>query len=389
MNNQKVLDAEVMSSAVALASSLIACPSVTPDDAGCQTLIAQRLIPLGFKIENLRFGDVDNLWARKGKDGPLLVLAGHTDVVPTGPLEDWQSNPFTPTIVDGQLIGRGVSDMKAPIAAMVVAVEEFLIAHPDHKGSIAFLITSDEEAIAVNGTVKVVELLQSRNEKIDWCILGEPSCHKFVGDTIKNGARGSLIGDLVVHGIQGHIACPQLAANPIHLFSSLLTELCEKKWDNGNEYFEPTSFQISNINAGTGAENIIPGELKVKFNFRFSTELTADWLKSNFEEMLKKHGLKYDISWRLSGNPFLTPKGTLVNAIARAVKAVKGVDPKLSTAGGTSDGRFIAITGCEVVEFGLTNATMHKVNECAAVTDIDALSEMYKLTMENLLCSAG
>lgn len=384
MKEQSII-AQTKSDVVTLASQLIACPSITPDDAGCQKIIAERLSALGFSIENMRFGTVDNLWARKGKNGPLLVFAGHTDVVPTGPIEEWQSNPFEPTITNGQLVGRGASDMKAPIAAMVVAVEEFLKKHPDHKGSIAFLLTSDEEAIAIDGTIKVIEKLQSRQEKIDWCILGEPSCHSFAGDTIKNGARGSLIGDLIIYGIQGHIAFPHLVANPIHLFAPLLMELKEKKWDEGNEYFEPTSFQISNINAGTGAENIVPGELKVKFGFRFSTQITADHLKAQFENMLKKYELKYDINWRLSGNPFLTPRGQLVDAISKAVTTVKGVEPKLSTVGGTSDGRFIAPTGCEVVEFGLTSATIHKINECAAIEDIEALAKIYERIIENLL----
>jgi len=381
-----MVETKTKSEAVSLAAELIACPSVTPNDAGCQDLIARRLEPLGFNIEKMRFGEVDNLWARKGDSRPLLVLAGHTDVVPTGPIEDWQSNPFAPTIRDGQLIGRGASDMKAPIAAMVVAVEQFLKDHPKHKGSIAFLLTSDEEAMAVDGTVKVVEKLQERNEEIDWCILGEPSSHKETGDTIKNGARGSLIGDLVIHGIQGHIAFPHLAANPVHLFSPLLSKLCTHKWDDGNEYFEPTSFQIANISAGTGAENVIPGELKIQFGFRFSTELTPEQLKASVEDMLKEHGLKYDITWRLSGHPFLTARGKLVQAISEAVKTVKGIEPQLSTAGGTSDGRFIAVMDCEVVEFGMTSKTIHKVNECASVSDIDALSRIYLKTIENLLC---
>ena len=376
---------ETMFPVLELAEELIACQSVTPEDAGCQPMIAKRLEALGFTIEKMRFGDVDNLWARRGKEGSLLVFAGHTDVVPTGPIEQWQTPPFVPTTKDEYLWGRGACDMKGALAAMVVACEKFITKHPHHKGSIAFLLTSDEEGTAVNGTVKVVEALQSRNEKIDWCIVGEPTCTGTLGDTIKNGRRGSLIGDLTVHGIQGHVAYPHLAANPIHLFVPVLIDLCQKKWDAGNEYFQPTSFQVSNINAGTGAENVIPGELKVKFGFRFSPEVTAQQLQENVAAILQKHGLKCDIKWRLSGNPFLTRKGKLVDAISKAIRSVKQIDPELSTSGGTSDGRFIATTGCEVVEFGLINATIHKVNECAAVADIDALSEIYKQTMENLL----
>lgn len=380
---------ETVSTALELAKSLMACQSVTPDDAGCQIMISKKLQALGFTIEKMRFGDVDNLWARKGNEGSLLVFAGHTDVVPAGPAEQWQTPAFIPTTKDGYLWGRGACDMKGALAAMVDACEKFITAHPDHKGSIAFLLTSDEEGTAVNGTAKVIEALQARHEKIDWCIVGEPTCTNTLGDTIKNGRRGSLIGDLTVHGIQGHVAYPHLAANPIHLFGPALIELCKQNWDNGNEYFQPTSFQISNINAGSGAENVIPGELKVKFGFRFSPEISAEQLQTNVAEIMQKHNLKYDINWRLSGKPFLTRKGKLVEAISKAIHSVKEIHAELSTSGGTSDGRFIATTGCEVIEFGLINATIHKVNECTAIADIDALSEIYKKTMENLLCSAS
>ncbi len=373
------------SATVALASELIACNSVTPDDAGCQKIIGKRLETLGFHLEHLRFEDVDNLWARKGKSAPLFVFAGHTDVVPTGPIANWDTPPFEPTIKDGYLYGRGAADMKGPLAAMVTACEKFIAQHPNHPGSIALLITSDEEAMALNGTVKVVELLKARNEKIDWCIVGEPTCAKTFGDTIKNGRRGSLTGFLTIKGVQGHIAYPQLCVNPIHKFSGPLLELCEEKWDDGDEYFQPTSFQISNINGGTGADNVIPGELKIIFNFRFSPAVTHEVLRVRVEDILKKHKVEYEIKWHLSGNSFITRRGILVEAISKAIKSVANIETELSTTGGTSDGRFIATTGCEIIEFGPINATIHKVNESVLASDLDKLSEVYKQTMERLL----
>jgi succinyl-diaminopimelate desuccinylase len=378
---------ETKSSSVALTCDLINRQSVTPNDAGCQKLIGDRLAAIGFSLEHMRFGEVDNLWARRGNASPLFVFAGHTDVVPTGLVEQWQTPPFEATIKNGHVYGRGACDMKGNIAAMIDACETFVAEHPKHLGSIAFLITSDEEGVAKDGTVKVVEALEARKEKIDWCLVGEPSCVDTLGDTIKVGRRGSLNGDLTIHGIQGHIAYPHKAANPIHLFSAAMTELCQTEWDKGNEYFQQTSFQISNIHSGTGADNVIPGDMKVIFNFRFSSELTAEQLKTRVEEVLKKHNLKYSIQWRLSGNPFLTRKGKLAAALTKAIKSIQNIEPELSTTGGTSDGRFIATTGCEVAEFGLINATIHKVNECASVADLDKLSEIYKQTMENLLLS--
>jgi succinyl-diaminopimelate desuccinylase len=374
-----------MSDTLDLAIDLISRRSLTPEDAGCQQTVAARLEPLGFKIEHLRFGEVDNLWARRGKDTPLFVFAGHTDVVPTGPLEQWHSDPFTPTLRDGYLYGRGAADMKGGIAAMVTAVERFIKAHPDHKGSIGFLITSDEEGPSVNGTVKVVEHLEERKEKIDWCVIGEPTCVQTVGDTIKNGRRGSLTGKLVIHGTQGHVAYPHLAANPIHLFSAALTELCAQPWDQGNEFFPPTTFQISNIHAGTGADNVIPGDLEVVFNFRFSTELTPEQIKQRVHAILDKHKFKYDLDWRFSGQPFLTPKGVLVDAVSAAIKDAAGIETQLSTSGGTSDGRFIAPTGTQVVELGVVNATIHKLNECVKISDLDTLSKIYQRSLEKLL----
>ncbi len=378
---------ETKSSSVRLTCDLINRQSVTPDDAGCQKFIGERLAALGFSLENMRFEDVDNLWARKGTASPLFVFAGHTDVVPTGPVEHWQTPPFTATIKDEHVYGRGACDMKGCIASMITACEKFIMEHPKHAGSIAFLLTSDEEGVAKNGTVKVIEALEARNEKIDWCLVGEPSCVDKLGDTIKVGRRGSLNANLTIRGIQGHIAYPHKAANPIHLFSGAMNELCQTEWDKGNEYFQPTSFQISNINAGTGADNVIPGDLKVIFNFRFSSELTAEQLKNRVEEILKKHKLEYEIQWRLSGNPFLTHQEKLAKALTKAIKSVQNIEPELSTTGGTSDGRFIAPTGCEVAEFGLINASIHKINECASVTDLDKLSEIYKKTMENLFLS--
>ncbi len=370
---------------LALAQTLIACRSPTPDDGGCQEILIGRLQKLGFRIERLRHGAVDNLWARRGTAAPLLCFAGHTDVVPTGPLEKWDSDPFTPTIRDGKLYGRGAADMKASLAAFVTAIEAFLATHRDHNGSIALLITSDEEGVAVDGTVKVVETLGARNELIDYCIVGEPTCVDQLGDTLKNGRRGSLSGTLTVKGIQGHIAYPHLGKNPIHLAAPAIAELAQTEWDQGNEYFPPTTWQISNINGGTGATNVIPGEVRMLFNFRFSTASTVESLQTRVHAILDRHGLDYDLLWELSGKPYLTPRGSLVEAIGRAIKNVTGIEPQLSTSGGTSDGRFIADICSQVVEFGPRNATIHKLNECVEVNDVERLAQIYRLTLENLL----
>ena len=368
-----------------LAIDLIQRPSVTPEDEGCQALMMARLAAIGFHCEPLRFGEVDNFWAVRGNEGPLLCFAGHTDVVPTGPESDWQTPPFEPEISGGMLRGRGAADMKGSLAAMVTACERFVSEHPDHRGRIAFLITSDEEGPAKNGTVKVVEWLESQGEKIDWCVVGEPSSTDAVGDVIKNGRRGSLGAVLKVRGIQGHVAYPHLAKNPIHLAAPALAELAAEQWDEGNDFFPATSFQISNINGGTGATNVIPGELEVVFNFRFSTELTADILQQRTEAILEKHGLDYALEWNLSGQPFLTSEGPLVEAAQNAIRRVTGRDTVLSTAGGTSDGRFIAPTGAQVVELGPVNATIHKVDECVNAEDLNQLSAMYQAMMDDLL----
>lgn len=360
-------------------------PSVTPNDHNCQNLMAQRLAKVGFNIENMRFADVDNLWARRGVSEPVFCFAGHTDVVPTGQLSQWNSDPFAPEIRDGVLYGRGAADMKTALAAMVVATERFVAKHPNHKGSIAYLITSDEEGPSINGTVKVIETLEARQEKITWCLVGEPSSTKQLGDIIKNGRRGSLNGVLTVTGKQGHVAYPHLAANPIHLAAAAINELCQSLWDNGNEYFPATSFQISNIQAGTGATNVIPGDLKVTFNFRYSTEVTADELKKRVTDVLDRHNLNYNIDWTLSGLPFLTPVGALVDAARNAIKAVNGVDAELSTSGGTSDGRFIAPTGAQVLELGVLNASIHQINEHVLVSDLEPLANIYEKILENLL----
>ena len=368
-----------------LAKQLIARPSVTPDDAGCQELMIERLKPLGFEIHRLRFGNVDNFWARRGSVRPVIAFAGHTDVVPTGPKEKWTSDPFTPTIRDGLLYGRGAADMKGSLAAFITSIEEFVTQHPNHKGSIALLITSDEEGPSVDGTVKVVEWLEARGEKIDYCLVGEPSCVKCLGDTLKNGRRGSLNGKLTVHGKQGHIAYPHLVRNPIHLAAPALADLARAEWDQGNEFFPPTSFQISNINAGTGADNVVPGHLDLKFNFRFSTAVTEDQLKARVEGALRQHKLDYDVQWSLSGKPFLTEPGALVAALQAAVKSELGIDATLSTSGGTSDGRFIAPTGAQVVELGPLNATIHQIDECVAIADLEKLSRLYFKTLQGLL----
>lgn len=374
-----------MSDTLDLAQELIRRRSVTPEDAGCQQLIAERLAPLGFEAHHLRFEDVDNLWLRRGSEGPVLAFAGHTDVVPTGPLEKWSSDPFQPQIRDGQLYGRGAADMKGSIAAFVTACEAFLRDHPDHRGSIALLITSDEEGPSVNGTVKVVDWLEARGEKITWALVGEPSSTERLGDVIKNGRRGSLSGVLRVRGQQGHVAYPHLADNPVHRALPALTELAAIEWDRGNEHFPPTSFQISNIHAGTGAENVIPGELEVMFNLRFSTEQTDEGIRNRVHAVLDAHGLDYELSWRLSGHPFLTAEGELVEAASAAIREVTGHDTQLSTAGGTSDGRFIAPTGAQVVELGPLNASIHKIDEHVRVEDLDALSAIYTGILRRLL----
>jgi len=374
-----------MSPTLELSRALIARPSVTPDDQGCQQLLAERLQALGFVIEQLRFGDVDNLWARHGSDAPLFVFAGHTDVVPPGPLDEWASAPFDPVIRDGYLYGRGAADMKSSIAAMVTACERFMVEHADHRGSIAFLITSDEEGPSVNGTVKVIETLQARNEQIDWCLVGEPSSKEQTGDIIKNGRRGSLNGILEIRGKQGHVAYPQLADNPIHRAAPALAELAAVEWDAGNEFFPPTTFQISNINAGSGTENVIPGLLQVLFNLRFSTESTAASIQSRVEEILTRHRLDYELSWKLSGAPFLTPAGELVDAARSAIQSTAGLEPRLSTSGGTSDGRFIAPTGAQVLELGPVNATIHQINECVNIAELDRLTAIYEKILKQLL----
>ena len=374
-----------MSATLELTQDLMARRSVTPADEGCQDVMARRLEAAGFTIERLRYGIVDNLWARRGTAGPVFCFAGHTDVVPTGPLEEWKSDPFAPAVRDGVLYGRGAADMKSGLAAMVTAAEQFAGEHPNHKGSIAFLITSDEEGPSVDGTKRVMETLNARNERIDWCVVGEPSSEKNIGDTIKVGRRGSFSGRLTVHGVQGHVAYPQLAVNPVHSFAPALAELVSREWDQGTEFFQPTTFQISNFNAGTGAPNVIPGELKARFNLRYSPVQTLDGLKETVEGILRKHGVKFTIEWYLSGEPFYTSPGAFSEAVSAAVKSVTGSSPKYSTGGGTSDGRFIAPTGAQVVELGVVNASIHKVNESVRVEEIDALHEMYLRTLKNLL----
>jgi succinyl-diaminopimelate desuccinylase len=374
-----------MSDVIALAKDLIRRPSVTPLDEGCQTLMAERLARLGFVIEPMVFEDTTNLWARRGSEGPLFCFAGHTDVVPAGPLDKWHTPPFEPTIQDGVLYGRGAADMKGSLASMVVATERFVAANPDHKGSIAFLITSDEEGPFINGTTRVIDTLEARHEKITWCIVGEPSSTAVVGDVVKNGRRGSITGDLLVRGVQGHVAYPHLADNPIHKAAPALTELAATVWDQGNAYFPPTSFQIANIQGGTGASNVIPGELQVQFNFRFSTQLTDMDIRERVETLLDRHGLDYQLDWTLSGQPFLTDTGDLLDAAVAAIEQVNGQRPALLTTGGTSDGRFIAPTGAEVIELGPVNATIHKVNECVKADDLDLLADMYQGILDRLL----
>ena len=381
-------------STLELAIDLLKRQSNTPEDAGCQETMIARLEPLGFKIERMRFGDVDNFYARRGTASPLLVFAGHTDVVPTGPLEKWHTPPFEPTIVDGMLYARGAADMKTSLAAFITSIEEFVAENPDHKGSIGLLITSDEEGIAVEGTIKVVEALKNRGELIDYCIVGEPTSNKVVGDMIKNGRRGSLSGNLTVKGVQGHIAYPHLVKNPIHLVAPAIKDMVETVWDNGNEYFPPTSWQISNMNGGTGATNVVPGEVEILFNFRFCPELadsdgtkngsTDANLRQRVHAILDKHALDYDLEWEYSP-PYITPRGNLVEAISEAIVESYGVSPELSTTGGTSDGRFIADICKQVIEFGPLNKTIHKLNECVGVADIEPLKQTYKLTLEKLI----
>jgi len=374
-----------MSKTLALTEELIALESVTPNDQGCQRRLIELLQPLGFSCETVESGGVTNLWAKRGNAQPLLVFAGHTDVVPTGPVDQWNSNPFKPTQRDGKLYGRGAADMKTSIAAMVVAVEEFVQAHPDHKGAIGFLITSDEEGPAIDGTVIVCDMLKARGEQLDYCIVGEPTSTDQLGDVIKNGRRGSMSGKLVIKGVQGHIAYPQLAKNPIHLAAPALAELAAERWDDGNEYYLPTSWQMSNIHGGTGATNVIPGEVVVDFNFRFSTASTVEGLQQRVHEILNRHDFQYDLKWTVSGHPFLTPRGTLSDALSAAIKTETGIDPDLSTTGGTSDGRFIARICPQVVEFGPPNASIHKIDEHIELRHIDPLKNIYRRTLENLL----
>lgn len=377
-----------MSETFQLAVELIRRRSLTPDDAGCQEILIERLEKLGFVVEKMRFGNVDNFWARRGSQGPVLAFAGHTDVVPSGPIEQWRVHPFEPEVIDGMLYGRGAADMKTSLAAFVTAIEAFVNEHPEHPGSLALLITSDEEGVAIDGTVKVVQALKQRGETIDYCVVGEPTSSQQAGDMIKNGRRGSLSGHLTVKGIQGHIAYPHLVRNPIHQAAPALAEMAATCWDEGNEYFPPTSWQISNINGGTGATNVVPGTVDIQFNFRFSTASSEQSLKQKVHEILDRHHLEYELEWTLSGQPYLTPEGQLVTAIRSAIERSYGVTPELSTNGGTSDGRFIADICPQVVEFGPLNATIHKLNECVSVQDIEPLSDSYRFLMENLLLTA-
>lgn len=374
-----------MSETVDLAKQLIQCPSVSPDDAGCMEIVADQLQPYDFKVECMNFGDTNNIWLRRGNQTPLFVFLGHTDVVPAGPLDQWHSHPFEPDIREGYLYGRGAADMKSSIAAMVIACQAFLQDHSNPNSSIAVMLTSDEEALATNGIVKVVETLQARAEQIDWCLVGEPSSEQLLGDTIKVGRRGSLCGTLRILGTQGHVAYPQFADNPIHQFAPALTALTREVWDSGNDYFPPTALQISNINAGTGAENVIPGFLDISFNLRFSTELDEYTIKKCVHDILDEQDLDYQLIWRLSGNPFFTESKELTSAVVDAIQRITGLSSKLSTSGGTSDGRFIAPTGAQVIELGPVNTSIHKVNECVKVDDIDKLALTYQQILENLL----
>ena len=374
-----------MNNTLELAKSLISQASITPDDKGCQSIMIERLKKIGFEVHSLKFADVDNFWATRGSSGPIFAFAGHTDVVPAGNEDEWNTVPFEPTIKDGYLYGRGAADMKGGLAAMVTATESFVKDNPNHKGTIAFLITSDEEGVAINGTVKVMDYLKEKNQKIDYCLLGEPSSTSVTGDVIKNGRRGSLNGVINVNGQQGHVAYPHLAKNPIHLFSQALSDLCSQEWDSGNEYFPATSFQISNIHSGDGVTNVIPGKAKIMFNFRYSTETTKEELMAKVHEILDNHKIDFTIDWSHSGYPFLTPVGDLVSACVSAVEEIKDITPELSTSGGTSDGRFIAQEGTQIVELGPVNATIHQVNESILVEDLEDLSHIYSKVLSKIL----
>ena len=374
-----------MNNTLDLAKSLISQASITPDDKGCQSIMIERLKKIGFEVHSLKFADVDNFWATRGSSGPIFAFAGHTDVVPAGNEDEWNTVPFEPTIKDGYLYGRGAADMKGGLAAMVTATESFVKDNPNHKGTIAFLITSDEEGVAINGTVKVMDYLKENNQKIDFCLLGEPSSTSVTGDVIKNGRRGSLNGVINVNGKQGHVAYPHLAKNPIHLFSQALSDLCSQEWDSGNEYFPATSFQVSNIHSGDGVTNVIPGKAKIMFNFRYSTETTKEELMAKVYEILDNHKIDYTIDWSHSGYPFLTPVGDLVSACVSAVEETKDITPELSTSGGTSDGRFIAQEGTQIVELGPVNATIHQVNESILVEDLEDLSHIYSKVLSKIL----
>ena len=374
-----------MNNTLDLAKSLISQASITPDDKGCQSIMIERLKKIGFEVHSLKFADVDNFWATRGSSGPIFAFAGHTDVVPAGNEDEWNTVPFEPTIKDGYLYGRGAADMKGGLAAMVTATESFVKDNPNHKGTIAFLITSDEEGVAINGTVKVMDYLKENNQKIDFCLLGEPSSTSVTGDVIKNGRRGSLNGVINVNGKQGHVAYPHLAKNPIHLFSQALSDLCSQEWDSGNEYFPATSFQVSNIHSGDGVTNVIPGKAKIMFNFRYSTETTKEELIAKVHEILDNHKIDFTIDWSHSGYPFLTPVGDLVSACVSAVEEIKDITPELSTSGGTSDGRFIAQEGTQIVELGPVNATIHQVNESILVEDLEDLSHIYSKVLSKIL----
>lgn len=371
--------------ALTLLQDLISRRSITPEDAGCQALLISRLEKLGFTCETMAFEDTTNLWARRGSEKPVFCFAGHTDVVPTGPESEWKYPPFEPTLDNGYLYGRGTADMKSGIAAFMIALEQFIDKHSDHRGSIALLITSDEEGPFINGTTRVIDTLEARDEKIDYCIVGEPSSTNTIGDIIKNGRRGSLTADLTIKGIQGHVAYPHLVDNPIHRSALFLSELANTEWDRGNQYFPPTSFQITNINSGTGASNIVPGETVIQCNFRYSTELTAQQIVAKVETCLQQHNLKYELNWTYNGSPFITEPGSLTDAVSQSIKDVTGTVTELSTSGGTSDARFIAPTGAQVVELGPCNATIHKVNECVKVDDLEKLVSIYQGTLENIL----
>ena len=374
-----------VSPTLALTEALIERASVSPEDRGCQALMIERLVAIGFHVERLPFAPVENFWATRGRDAPVFCFAGHTDVVPPGPLEGWRRDPFRPVIEDGMLYGRGAADMKSGLAAMVTACEAFVRAHPDHRGTIAFLVTSDEEGPSVDGTRRVVEWLAARGQRIDWCLVGEPSSETALGDVVKIGRRGSLSGRLTVQGVQGHVAYPERADNPVHRFAPALAELVAHRWDEGNAHFQPTTFQVSNLTAGTGAPNVIPGELKARFNLRFSTEQTVASLQATVEEILRRHGLRYSLDWFISGLPFLTPPGVLSDAVAGAIHDELGITPRMTTGGGTSDGRFIAPLGAQVIELGVVNQTIHKVDECVRVADVDRLHALYRRTLERLL----